>query len=120
MLKTWIILLLFFSHFKIFSQSFYDYSNFKFHLRMQSRFGIFDTYRQNQLDNISTVNFAINYRYQNIFGNFLFRAASPADPYTGNSQNFPSTTNGSQNLLTISSAYIGLEIFNLDTLKLTN
>ncbi len=119
MLKIWIILLLLFSHFKIFSQAFYDYSNFKFHLRMQSRFSIFDTYRQNQLDNISTVNFAMTYRYQNIFGNFLFRAASPADPYTANSPNSPSTTNGSQNLLTIRSAYIGFEIFNLNSLKLS-
>ena len=104
------------------AQSPTDFSNFSPRVKLQSRYSLYDTYRNNQSDLIkNTARFGLNYRYKNVMGVLEVQAGSPSDTYTQASESSTttgssttSTTNGSENLFQVRRAYIGLELLNME------
>lgn len=106
-----------------------DVSNFSPRLKLQSRYSLYDTYRQNELDMIlGTARFGMNYRYKNVFGVLEVQAGSASDPLTSattatsaatpsggtTSAVNPPTDNGKQNLFAVRRAFLGLDLVKSD------
>ncbi|WGL59219.1 hypothetical protein QEJ31_11870 [Pigmentibacter sp. JX0631] len=122
LLKTTSLLALVSAPFCANAQSPTDFSNFSPRLKLQSRYSLYDSYRNNQSDLITnTARFGLNYRYKNVMGVLEVQAGSPSDTYTQASKSSTttgssttSTTNGSQNLFQVRRAFIGLELVNME------
>ncbi|WP_158997022.1 hypothetical protein [Pigmentibacter ruber] len=85
---------------------------FKPFIRIQSRYSIYDSYRNNQSDTINSLGLGIQYQAKNIFAAFNCQVGLPADPYSSQINTNPSKTNGSQNLLSIRRAFVGVSGIN--------
>ncbi|WGL59220.1 hypothetical protein QEJ31_11875 [Pigmentibacter sp. JX0631] len=88
-------------------------------IRIQSRYSIYDSYRNNQSDTINSLGLGILYKAKNIFGAFNCQVGLPADPYSSQINTSPSTTNGSQNLLSIRRAFVGVSGINFQNNSLS-
>lgn len=119
LLKTTSLLALVSAPFCANAQSPTDFSNFSPRLKLQSRYSLYDTYRNNESDLITnTARFGLNYRYKNVMGVLEVQAGSPSDAYTqsskANTTTDGTTSNGSQNLFQVRRAYIGLDLVSME------
>jgi hypothetical protein len=74
-----LILIYSYSH----AESYNDITNFLYIIKLQNRYSIFDSYRQNQMDIIfANARFGLKYRYKNILGVIDVAAGGPSDAYT--------------------------------------
>nr|BFD32838.1 hypothetical protein GTC16762_24560 [Pigmentibacter ruber] len=113
LLKTTSLLALVSAPFCANAQSPTDFSNFSPRLKLQSRYSLYDTYRNNQSDLITnTARFGLNYRYKNVLGVLEVQAGSPSDQFTQSKTS--STTNGPQNLFIVRRAYIGVDLVAME------